>query len=226
MFNAVNGSDTLVTSFNGAEPIQYFKNANRLIYGEVISPSYFNRNGQFNSYAGDQSIVLYNNHDTTSKSQPVFNFQVNLPVSSISSIFLTGSLSDPDMLLTRDHPPFHPATDSSMGIRFVNLSPGNMKLSVNLAGQANGSEVSSLGYKEITAFRNYPVIESVQEYHYEFRDASNGNLIASFIIDVRDTQSNNFIINQRRYRNFTLMFYGNPGSTGTDRQTVQIMDNI
>jgi hypothetical protein len=182
-------------------------------------------NGQFNSYAGDQPIVLYNNNDTTSKSQPVFDLQVNLPVSSISSLFLTGSLADPDSLFTRDHLPYHPSTDSSMGIRFVNLSPGNMKLSVNLAGETHGSEVSGLQYKGITGFTNYPVTEGVEEYNYEFRDASNGDLITTFTIDVRNSQSGNFIINQRRYRNYTLMFYGKAGSTGTDKQAVQIMNN-
>ncbi|QEC43130.1 DUF4397 domain-containing protein [Pseudobacter ginsenosidimutans] len=225
MFNAVTGSDTLVTSFNGTETIRYFKTANRLVYGEVISPYFFNMNGQFNSYAGDQPIVLYNNNDTTSKSQPVFDLQVNLPVSSISSLFLTGSLADPDTLFTRDHLPYHPSTDSSMGIRFVNLSPGNMKLSVNLAGETHGSEVSGLQYKGITGFTNYPVTEGVEEYNYEFRDASNGDLITTFTIDVRNSQSGNFIINQRRYRNYTLMFYGKAGSTGTDKQAVQIMNN-
>ena len=225
MFNAVIGSDTLVTSFNGTEPITWYKNANKLIYGQVTNSTYFNMNGQFNSYAGDQSIALYNKQDTTPKSKPVFDLGVNLPVSSINSLFLTGTMTAPDFFLTKDNPPYHPATDSSMGIRFVNLSPGIMKLSVNLVGQANGSELNNLGYKQITDFKNYPVITGVNEYRYEFRDAGNGDLITTYTIDVRNKQSGNVVSNPRRYRNFTLMFYGSYGSTGVDKQAVQIMNN-
>lgn len=225
MFNAVIGSDTLVTSFKGTTPVSWYKTANKLVYGKVINTAFANMNGQFKSYSGDQSIALYNNNDTTPESKPVFDLNLNLPVSSMNSLFLTGTLTDPDFLFTRDNLPYHQSTDSSMGIRMVNLCPGNMKISVNLAGQANGSEANSLGYKEITEFKNYPVVAGVNEYRYEFRDAANGDVKATYTIDVRNKLSNNIVSNSWRYRNYTLMLYGKPGSTGADKQAVQIIDN-
>src|SRR5579859_2756543 len=149
IINAVVGADTLVTNFSGEDtlPTNYI-NADFLIYNFYSSntPGAPNIN-QFNSYSGKQQLALYRYPDTLPKSTPLFRLTLDLPVGSVNSLFLSGTAASPDTMFIADHPPYHPSSDSTMGIRFVNLSAGSAPVSINLQGQSNGSEAAGLGYK-------------------------------------------------------------------------------
>lgn len=203
MINAVVGSSpSLVTNFSGtATPITWYYNALKLVYGT------WNATYQQGSYSGKQQLAVYRYPDTSSHSTPLFNVTLDLPAGTIHTLFLTGTVTAPDTLFTTDSPPYHPPSDSSMGMRFVNLSPGRAPVSVNITGGANGSEVSSLSYKSITDFKNYPATAGVSSYNFEFRDAATGVLIGSYPV----TNINNPGTNARRFRNLTLALLGLPG---------------
>ncbi|ATL47005.1 hypothetical protein COR50_07295 [Chitinophaga caeni] len=136
----------------------------------------------------------------------------SMPSGAIASLFVLGAATDPDTLFVRDMPLHFQIADSSMGIRFVNLSDAKTNISINLAGQANGSEVGSLAFKGITAFNAYPADASVQQYVFEFRDASSGDLLTTATINAPGSTG---ATNSWRYRNFTLVFKGAPGSATT-----------
>jgi len=207
LVNAVPGATPyLLTNFSGTNPITYYNAAMRLTYGTWAT------NNQTAAYSGETPLAIYRYPDTTSHSSPLFNLIVNLPAGSIHTLFLAGTLTAPDTLFTTDTPPYHPASDSSMGLRFVNLMPGSAPVSVNITGLANGSEVGSLSYKSITGFKNYPATYAVSHYKFEFRDAVSGTLINSLdVTGINNITSNN----NRRFRNLTLALLGLPGDVTT-----------
>jgi hypothetical protein len=208
LVNAVpNSTPSLVTNFSGTDPITY-SSALKLEY----SKSALNL-----SYTGEQHLAIYKYPDTLAHNTPLYNLALDLAPGTIYTLFLTGTLSSPDTMFTIDTPPFHPLVDSTLGIRFVNLSSGSTPVSVNLVGRANGSEVSGLSYKNITGFTKYSATAAVSKYTFEFRNAATGVLISSF--DVADI--NLPLYNKRRYRNFTLALIGLPG----DQKVMMIESN-
>lgn len=201
LVNAVpNSTPSLVTNFSGTDPINY-QNALKLVYGVVDKSLAI-------AYTGEQQLAIYKYPDTNAHNTPLYNLALNLEPGTIYTLFLTGTLSAPDTMLTIDTPPYHSLGDSTLGIRFVNLSAGGDPVSVNIAGRANGSEVNGLSYKNITGFANYAATAAVSKYTFEFRNAATGVLISSF--DVADINRTPY--NLRRYRNFTLALIGLPGN--------------
>ncbi|HSC37595.1 MAG TPA: hypothetical protein VLD19_06990 [Chitinophagaceae bacterium] len=201
IFNAVPGTaSSLVTNFTSGGQIVWYKTALKLAYGTQ------DKVNQPFSFTSGQQLTIYNSPDTLAQSAPLFKLALNFQPGTIHTLFLTGTLTAPDTLLTADVPPYHPSTDSSVGVRMVNLSPGNAPISVNFTGLANGSEVSSLSYKGITAFKMYPATSAVAHYNFEFRDAASGALLGSYDL----TGINTTGTNTRRFRNITLVFMGLP----------------
>ena len=211
LINAVpNSTPSLVTNFGGTDPITWYKNALKLVYGTSGAAN------QSLAYTGEQQLAVYRYPDTMAHSTPLFNLALDLQPGSIYTLFLTGTLAAPDTLMTIDNPPYHPATDSSLGVRFVNLSAGSAPISVNITGSANGSEAGSLGYKTITGFRNYSAVAGISHYNFEFRDAATGTLLISYDLTGIGTAS----YNARRFRNFTLAYMGLPGDATTRKVTL------
>lgn len=211
LINAVPGSTpSLVTNFSGTTPIVWYLGALKLVYGTVDKAS------QSMTFNGPQKLAVYLYPDTTAHSTPLFNLDLHLKPGTINTLFLTGTKAAPDTLLTTDILPYYPASDSSLGIRFVNLSTGSAPLSVNITGLANGSEAGSISYKGITGFKKYPATANVSQYNFEFRDAASGALLGSYVL----TGVNSIILaTAKRHRNFTLAFMGLPA----DRTTWKIV---
>lgn len=206
--NATVGSKPLATNFNSEGPVPY-TTGKRLPYN-----SFSNNTNQFNAYAGSQRLRLFQYPDTTAGDQPLFDLKLDLPVGSISTLFLTGTVSTPDTLFTRDAIPFFAGGDSAMAIRFVNLSPGSAPVSVNMIGLTNGSEIASLPFKKYSEFRTYAVRDAISDYVFEFRDASSGNLLASYIMTGINYKDPNSWI----YRSFTMALIGRPVGSGANTQ--------
>lgn len=217
IINAVVGADTIVTNFSGNNGPFAYGMANQLLYGAYSSLN------EFSGYLPKQPLSLYLYPDTTAHSTPLFNLTLDLPASAIQTLFLTGTAAMPDTLLTVDHPPYHPVADSSMGIRFVNLSPGSAPVSVNIEGQPAGSTVGSLPCKGITAFVNFAAGTANDHYTFQFRDAASGVLLAAYTLT---GVGSNVYNNLWRNRNITIAFYGLPGvGAGPYSQGVFVINN-
>ncbi|QEC42928.1 DUF4397 domain-containing protein [Pseudobacter ginsenosidimutans] len=228
VFNGVVGSGVLAPDLsNGNTGIQWYKGSNLITYGNVGAPSSFDsrKSVRFNSYSGTRNIKFYQYPDTLPHSKPVIQLTLDLPVGSINSLFLTGKPDAPDTLFIRDQLPYHPPSDSVTSIRVVNLIPG-LTVSVNLQDDPSGNEVASLGYKEVTAFKDYSVKGTGLRYVFEIRNAVTGDLVATGIADARNISSSTAVINHYRFRNVTLVIYGELGNTGTGAPKVAIMSNF
>lgn len=96
------------------------------------------------------------------------------------------------------------------GIRFMNLSPNAGSVSVNLVGNAAGSEVNSLGYMAFTNFKPYKADVNQAAYTFEFRSVASGELLGTY----RFTSTYQYL---PRGANVTLVLRGlvsgNPGIT-------------
>lgn len=219
IINAVTGSDLLVANFNGTVPLNNYLNANRLKYNLFTALS-----NQFTSYSGRQPLAVYAYPDTLEKSTPLVNLVLDLPVGSVHSLFITGTLEHADTLFVTDQLPYYPLADSVTGIRFVNLSPGSAPVSVRILGRTGSAEVSSLPYRGITGFKQYEAKAASEDYVFEFRDAGSGALITSYqttgISNPGTTAPNNW-----RNHNFTLALLGQPGGTGNLAPSVLLINN-
>jgi hypothetical protein len=209
LINAVpNSTPSLVTNFGGTEPLTWYRNALKLVYGTV------NKTNQSLPYSGEQRLAIFRYPDTLAHNTPLYDLTLDLQPGTIYTLFLTGSLSSPDTMLTIDNPPYYAPADSSLGIRFVNLMAGSAPVSVNLAGSATGSEASGLSYKNITGFNKYVATAAVSKYTFEFRNTATGVLISSFDVAGINTVTPT---NQRRFRNFTVALMGSPADPTTHK---------
>lgn len=214
LINAVVDCPKLITNFKGTEPIDYY-------LAGILDYNRADDRNMFSVHAGTQRLGLYKYNDTGSKSKPLYDLTLDLPVGSVHSLFLTGTVSEPEMLLVKDALPYHALADSTMGVRFVNLSKGD-PVSVNIINKANGSEVSQLAYKESTAFTIYPARIDIASYVFEFRDAASGTLITSFTTENKFNPGSPFYT-YWIYRNFTMALVGKPGGVGAEAQSVLVI---
>jgi hypothetical protein len=202
--NALVGSSSLVPNFNYNVPLQYYSGAQQIGYASAV---------EFGYHSGNVPLALSDITDTT---HTVFKQVVPLSNNTVSSLYITGTMTAPESFQTTDHPPYHAPADSTVGIRFVNLSPGSNPVSVDIQGGANGSEVTTLAYKSITAFKNYAATYNISSYTFEFRDVTTGALLASYTLsgvnygDNGDQNQNNV-----RWKNITIALSGVPGAQGT-----------
>ena len=218
--NAIVGSSNLVTNFNSngggkiLDTLKWYNTALQISYGSCQ---------EISSCSGVTPISLSQITDTM---QSVYSGTFNLPTGSIHTLFMIGTVEQPDTLFTTDHPPYHPLTDSSVGIRFVNLSPGSSPVSVDLQGQPDGSEVASLSYKAITSFKNYAATYAVSSYIFEFRDVASGTLLSTYTMNgLNNAIGTNTATNNWRFRNVTIALKGLPGGAGSSAQGTFLVNN-
>jgi hypothetical protein len=220
VINAVVGSAPLITNFSGSYQLNYSM-AQKLSYG-----SYNATVNEFSAYDGTARLALYQIPDTTDHSIPLYNLNLKLPVKTIHTLFLTGKVATPDSLLLTDNPPYHTASDSSMGIRFVNLSAGSVPVNVTLSTTTTMSEFSNIAYKGSTDFKNYPTIRVISSYTFQVRNASTNAVISSFTFSgINNGTGSNLSNNNYRFRNFTLALIGQPGGTGSASQKLLLINN-
>lgn len=185
--NAVPLSESVIPVINTTMPAFWFSNTNQIGYG-----SFF----EYSVKSGMDTISIVQDDGDTMEFRPKSNAMmyynvINVANGGIYSLFLCGKDSSaPDFLFTRDTVPYHIATDSSVGIRFVNLCAGVDPFSVNLEGNPAGSEVSYLSYKGITEFRNYTSNSTTIGYTFVITDAITGDSITNFALTPNTNFSN------------------------------------
>lgn len=169
--NAIGSSQYIIPVLGTTDSIQYFSSAAQIWYPSTLL---------YSPLSGANTIYVVQGNDTSDPKQRLFNGTLNLTAGGIYSFFLSGDTTKADALLVQDQIPYH--ADSSVGIRFINLSPGSQAISVNLAGNdPTQTEFSGLGYQQISAFKTYPAGSNVGgSYTFEIRDQASGNLLGSY----------------------------------------------
>lgn len=188
--NAINGAGTLVTNFDRNQALSYYKTA-----ATIDSNSYF----QFSGYRGKIPLQLVEYADTNKQ---VVNVDLNINPGSMQTLFLTGTINQPDTVLVKDQPPVYKLTDSLAGIRFANLMVGSGDISIDVLDGNQNIIVKKLAYKGITSFIPFDVKTNVpytHSYVFEFRDAISGNLLYSYTLSQ---------LNSLLFKNVTVVLTG------------------
>jgi hypothetical protein len=174
---------------------------------------------------GSESVyALQKNVDTASADSKAPAYMLNTPLSftagGLYSLFITGKdTTSPDFVFVQDQVSVR--TDSTVGIRFADLSAGSGSVSVDIQGQPNGSEVPSLAYKEVTSFKSYHATTSVSSYVFEFRDGVSGNLLATYTLSGVNTNNPN-ITNTVLFRNLTIALIGQPAGGTVPQSCIRV----
>lgn len=195
IINTVDGSTILIPDFDGNIPLSTFGTANQFSYA-----SFYPYSNQLSGYVGIQHLTIYRIEDTGAHATPLFDLTLTLPVGSIHTLFLTGTVASPDTLFTTDTLPYHADKDSAVGVRFVNLSQGSDPVTV--AG------IGRLAYKDVSGFKSYPAASGSPDPTFTFFDAT-GTPVASYTLT---GVSSNDQTNTWRNRNVTIALYGRPGA--------------
>lgn len=136
---------------------------------------------------------------TTDTTKPLFTASLSINAGEYYALFLSGQYPQADTVWARDN--FSNYTDSLIGIRFINLSPNSNAVKINIKGNTTQNEVNSLGYKQLTDFKQYSAKIANPNYQFEVRDVATSALLASFTLSYT------------RFHNHTLVIKGLAGVT-------------
>ena len=232
--NVIPNSEYITPVINTNSGIEYFSDAVTLWYpgnGYVSYNEYSPPGGKDTVYVVEQSDTL----DIGPKAAGLMFYSVmDLNPGDIYSLFLTGAdTSSPDYLFTTDSIPYHNSADSTVGIRFVNLSTGSAPISINLEGSSNGSEVVNLPYKAITGFKNYLCNSTMTNNTYVFviRDVATGDSLTSYSlsgvgsgngIGLGDPNNSNAPL---VFKNVTIAIYGSENPASNNPLNATLIDD-
>lgn len=219
--HVIPGVPALLTSFQGKQSLEYYSTAARMSYGSSnLKGNYINRP------AGECNLAFYRFADTVNPAQPFMQVDLELLPNNYYSLFLTGTAGAPETLFLKEQ--FDPITDSSTGIRFINLSPGSEALTVNLVHQENTPEVADLSYKSASDFIIYPAHSKVNNYTFEIRNKRTGDKLITYTTSAINANPSSLGSpkNNWLFKRATLMITGLPGGAGDAAMKVELINHI
>ena len=121
---------------------------------------------QFVLNEASNSLYIFPSTDSL---KPYYNNVLTTNSGEVYSLFLGGTPLQVDAILVKDNIPVR--TDSSAGIRFINLSPNSAPLNITLSISPTVNQISNLAYKQYSEFKSYPSLYN-STYTFQIRDAS------------------------------------------------------
>ena len=152
---------------------------------------------QFGLIAGSNSLYIYPSTDSL---HPYYNNSITTNKGEVYSLFLGGTPAAVDAVVVKETIPYR--TDSTAGIRFINLAPNSAALNITLSTTPTVNEVSGLAYKSYTDFKTYAGLYN-STYTFQIRDASTAapaNPLATFALSTSTVP---------RFANITLVIRQN-----------------
>jgi len=179
---------------------------NTLVQGQAIQLSSHRQVVNNNAFAhvgllpGPRDLYLFPIGDSL-KPYYVSLKPLQVQEGDIYTLLLSGLATAPEILLLHEALPVH--IDSSMGIRFINLSPGSPAVNITLSTTPALPEFSKLEYQQITPFLSYPITSVFKSYTFQVREAATGERIASLTLS-----GTNLTTGLPRFKNVTLVLRG------------------
>jgi hypothetical protein len=191
IINAMAGSNQIVPNFGSDTTYRYYIGPTSASTMVKIS---YGASRLYTRAPASTSLSIVPITDTVFK---IFNGTVNLASGAIYSFFLSGDTAHADTMMIRENIPSY--SDSSTGVRFVNLSIGGKALAINLAGDSGNLQFPAIGYQGVTDFKKYSaVVSSGTSYKFEIRDQATGTLLKTYTWTFQ------------RFRNSTIVISGDP----------------
>lgn len=164
--NGVQGSNTIIPVF-GTDPLKLFAAAKSITYGNL---------GRYSLVEGEQPLYMVRLTDTL---KPFYSNNLSLAANTIYSLFVAGDSTKPDVVFVEDMVPV--ISDSTCGVRFINLSRASLPIKVNIRGNgATKPEVSNIAYKQISDFKLYDAKANKKTYIFEVRNEADGALLLTY----------------------------------------------
>jgi len=153
-------------------------------------------------------LTVVSGADTT---KTIFEGSFNFNEGGIYTLYFSGIVGAIDTLLVAEKFPVH--TDSTCGIRFINLSFNSQPIVVTQPITPTLREFNSLSYKQFSDFKGYPAGLNNNEYTFQVRDAATDSLLGTY----------NF--SAPCFRNVTLAWIGQIGGSDTYATQVIMVNN-
>ena len=132
----------------------------------------------YGAFTGNNAVTVVSATDTTKTL-----FQRSIDLQPISTLYLSGQAPTVDtMFRVEQNLPYIAAAvanpDNSVCIRFVNLSPNSVPLSINIKSTTTvPNEVTALPYKGISPFKKYDALTTTPNYVFEIRNAATNAIL-------------------------------------------------
>lgn len=161
------------------------------------------------------TILLY---PTTGSTTPYFDSNPDTENGGIYSIFLTGQSPTFESIFVKETA-LDRYTDSSLGIRVINLSPNSVPMHITLASDVNTNIFSGIAYKQLTEFVKLPLKTTIPtgSVTFQVRSSVDNSILTSYTLptSVNSTYPN-ISITASRDRKLTLVIKGLQGTTGSN----------
>lgn len=200
--NAVPGSDNFLANFNTNYALEGNYPVGMYVKYRVYAP-----HNHLTIPASEQPLLIYRYPAATEQNKPIYQLSVNPNAGEASTLFLIGTLEQPETLLVTKLPPFHAPADSVLGLRFVNLAPAKTPVRIRVSGEGTDLSVSNLVYKAATDYLSVKANAKVGNVLVEFFDQVSGTLLQSYTL--KDVGTTTMEKNKWRYRNYTLVWLPN-----------------
>ncbi len=153
-------------------------------------------------------LTIINSTDSTTA---LYKTNLSLTNGGVYSLYLAGQSTAVDTIMVKESIPSY--TDSSCGVRFINLSYNSNPIVVTQSATPTVADFSSLSYRSYSAFKTYPALSTTNTYAFQVRDATTMALLGSYTLTVP------------RFFNCTLAWVGQTGGTGSNVPKVQRINN-
>lgn len=202
--NATVGVSAAKVRFSGPNGANY--------YNLITATTAYGANTAFGVNANTNvPVTIINSPDST---KIIYQNTLNFSNGDLYTLYLAGQATAVDTILRKETslPSF---TDSSCGVRFINLSYNSNPITVTLSTAATTAitEFTGLAYKTQSVFKTFPAGVANNTYTFQVRDAGSMALLGSYTLTVP------------RFFSCTLAWIGQTGGTGTAAVKVQRINN-
>ncbi len=200
VFNGLNDGVLLYGNYSGTQPFTY-KYSQTLFSRQMVKVSFETPHVWARYFASP---------DTLEKDNPVFDKQFDVTNGRSYTLYLLGEKTRPDHLFVENKFSPYKIGDSLTYLQVVNIS-NDQPISVNIQGEANGSLIKNLPYKQVSPILAIDAGHDRATYVFEFRDAANGDLLSTE--EVTDINGANTNANHFLYKNWAMIFSGKRGAS-------------
>ena len=143
-------------------------------------------------------LIVVSSADTT---KTILQTSLTFNNGGIYTLYFSGIVGAVDTLLVPESLPGH--TDSTCGVRFINLSFNSKPILVTQSITPTVMEFNSLSYKQYSDFKDYPASPNNKAYTFQVRDGGTNALLGTYSFSAPC------------FRNVTLAWVGQTGGSGT-----------
>lgn len=202
LVNAIPGSGNLVANFS-----TNYRASGNYPFGMYVKYRTYAPDNHLTVQAVEQPLLIYKLPTTTGENKPVYQQNINPAPSEASTLFLIGTLEQPEALVITKLPPYHAVADSVLGLRFVNLAPEKTPVRIRISGEGTDLSVTNLAYKSATDYLSVKANAKVADVLVEVFDQVSGTLLQTYTL--KDVGTTTLEKNKWRYRNYTLVWLPN-----------------